>query len=216
MEDNALDFMKHIVPDDAAIATYTVEGTYRPLYCFVPADQPVDCLDVAACIEETLHILREAASAQSEPQGKAEDLIRNVLGLERRDILVGRDISEDDLTEIDLGYALPGQILSFQRVPQTALGFARQLYTRYQLCRMLDAHVSLGEVIDLYLSAYAPARGLPAFADWLQTECPLFRTFEDWLSDVYPEGDGRWFQFCTDRWIWELDNPDRTDRQDVS
>lgn len=61
-----------------------------------------------------------------------------------------------------------------------------------------------------------PACGLPAFADWLQTECPLFRTFEDWLSDVYPEGDGRWFQFCTDRRIWELDNPDRTDRQDVS
>lgn len=94
MEDNALDFMKHIMPDDAAIATYTVEGTYRPLYCFVPADQPVDFLDVAACIEETLHILREAASAQSEPQGKAEDLIRNVLGLERRDILVGRDFRQ--------------------------------------------------------------------------------------------------------------------------
>lgn len=94
-----------------AIALFTVEGEYRPLYCLVPDDQPVERLDLAGCLEETLHVILEKEEANGHSKSDAEEAVWAVMGARKRE---EKEEDEDSLIDIDLGYVLPGPILSFQ------------------------------------------------------------------------------------------------------
>ena len=101
--------IKQIKADDEAIYSYTTVGELGYSYCLGPSEGNTDCLDILGLIEHTLHRLLDDGCSSQE--------IRMIMGLVQRD-----DISDEDkdiytdTTDVDLGYIIPGQVASFQRI----------------------------------------------------------------------------------------------------
>ena len=77
--------------------------SYDEYSFIIPKDQSIDRIDIAGCIKETLHRILN--------NGGTETDIRSILGARKRDSLNMEVFEEDELTDIDLGYVLPGMLL---------------------------------------------------------------------------------------------------------
>lgn len=91
------------IGSDEAIGTYAFTGDYDEYSFIIPKDQSIDRIDIAGCIEETLHRILN--------NGGTETDIRSILGARKRDSLNMEVFEEDELTDIDLGHVLPGMLL---------------------------------------------------------------------------------------------------------
>ena len=91
------------IRSDEAIGTYAFTGDYDEYGFIIPKDKPIDRIDIVGCIEETLHRILD--------NGGTEMDVRSILGARRRDSMNMEDFEEDELTDIDLGYVLPGMLL---------------------------------------------------------------------------------------------------------
>lgn len=168
---NTLEWLKSILNEDEAIAEFTVAGMYQPGYCIIPAGVSTEYLDIAGCLEETLHRIIEATDQSGVPSNAVkEETIRNVLLADKED--AGDD---EEVTEIDLGYRIHGPLMTFKRLPLTAAGFEKKLYERYKLIWMLEHGITLREAFrdwNMYLS------GNRRDADVQTPE----ETFENWKN----------------------------------
>ena len=91
------------ISSDEAIGTYAFTGDHDEYNLIIPKGQSIDRIDIAGCIEETLHRILN--------NGGNETDIRSILGARKRDSLNMEEFEEDELTDIDLGYVLPGMLL---------------------------------------------------------------------------------------------------------
>ena len=91
------------ISSDEAIGTYAFTGDYDEYNLIIPKGQSIDRIDIAGCIEETLHRILN--------NGGNETDIRSIHGARKRDSLNMEEFEEDELTDIDLGYVLPGMLL---------------------------------------------------------------------------------------------------------
>lgn len=112
MEDCKPFDLSSLVFEGETIADYTITGTDTnwgaPLYqCIVPVEASTgQGVDIPASLEETLHrILADRMTV-----GDADDVLREVMGVEADSMLD----DEQPRSPIDLGYALPGAITSFE------------------------------------------------------------------------------------------------------
>ena len=81
----------------------------------------------------------EADDQSGVPSGAVTDeTIRSVLLADKKE-----DEDENGSLELDLGYRIHGQIMTFKRFPLTAVGFEKKLYERYKLIWMLDHGITL-------------------------------------------------------------------------
>ena len=101
--------------EETAVAQYTVSSWNTnfalPFYCVIPSGG-ADGVDVAGVLEENLHGILD--------HGGTADDVRQVLGLVPRDELDEDTLAEEDYTEIDLGYCIEGQLLTFEEVDPDA------------------------------------------------------------------------------------------------
>ena len=91
------------VASDEAIGSYAFTGDYDEYNLIIPKGQSIERIDIAGCLEQTLHRIID--------NGGTEMDIRSILGARKRDSLNMEDYEEDELTDIDLGYVLPGMLL---------------------------------------------------------------------------------------------------------
>ncbi|OLR56211.1 hypothetical protein BHK98_09135 [Hornefia porci] len=101
--------------EETAVAQYTISSwntNYAlPFYCVIPSGGAFG-VDVAGILEENLHGILD--------HGGTADDIRQVLGLVPRDELDEDTLAEEDYTEIDLGYCIEGQLLTFDEMDPDA------------------------------------------------------------------------------------------------
>lgn len=103
--------MRHLISelksfDDERLWTFTTTNNYYVEYGFLGKDTYLENLDVMGCIEETLHRMLDAGWTDKE--------IYEYLGaakFESMDELEYRNELGVEYTYIDLGYAIPGEIL---------------------------------------------------------------------------------------------------------
>lgn len=94
-----IDLLKRLSGEDEAIATFSHTGSYCLYQMIIPTDKPFEHLDLAACLEDTLHRLLD--------DGQSDDVIASVLGARQE----SADDAEDEVTYIDLGYIIPGLLM---------------------------------------------------------------------------------------------------------
>lgn len=102
--------------DGLGIYTYQIEGhntNYAmPYFCLAPADATPYTMDIVENMEQTMDNLLVSASP---------DDVREIMGLALRDELdEGTLADEDAYTDIDRGWCLDGQLLSFDKIPPDA------------------------------------------------------------------------------------------------
>jgi hypothetical protein len=219
---NIVDTIKDtLLRDGEAIAEFTVYGYYyTPGYCIVPDDRPTDRLDIAGCLEETLHrIIEEKHRADNQSLVNHPFFNDSEEGLVRQFMLADQDLSDEDegkdATEIDSGYRIHGPLISFRRVPLTADSFERKLYERYKLLWMLDQGITLQEAFAEWRDYCDPANGMDpgtsnedAFADWESNSGfsgSLYVCFDEFLNTEYKFDDERLMPWAEEREIWKLD-----------
>ena len=78
------------IGSNEAIGTYAFTGDYDEYSFIIPKDQSIDRIDIAGCIEETLHRILN--------NGGTETDIRSILGARKRDSLNMEVFEEDELT----------------------------------------------------------------------------------------------------------------------
>ena len=209
-----LEWIKSILNEDEAIAAFTVTGMYQPGYCIVPAGIPMEHLDIAGCLEETLHRIIEADDQSGGPSDAVtEETIHSVLLADKE-----ADEDENEALEIDLGYRIHGQIMTFKRVPLTAVGFEKKLYERYKLIWMMDHGITLFDAFAEWRDYCDPANGFDAdtsseaaFEDWEYNSCfsgSLYPCFEEYLETDYQIEEIRGTLTEDEQRCWELDQPD--------
>lgn len=222
---NIVETMKDaLLREGEAIAEFTVDGYYTPGYCIVPDDRPTDRLDIAGCLEETLHrIIEEKNMADN------QDLVNNVFNhlffnysaeeLIRRFMLADQDSSDEDEgedIEIDLGYRIHGPLTSFRRVPFTAISFEKKLYERYKLLWMLDQGITLQDAFSEWRDYCDPENDMDpgtsnedAFNDWEYNSGfsgSLYVCFDEFVNAEYSRlNDERLMPWIKERVIWTLD-----------
>ena len=212
-----LEWLRSVLHEDEAIAEFTVTGMYQPGYCIIPAGIPTEYIDIAGCIEETLHRIMEADDQSGVPSNVVNDeTIRSVLLADKEE-----DEDENGSLEIDLGYRIHGLIMTFKRVPLTAVGFEKKLYERYKLIWMLDHGITLFDAFAEWRDYCDPANGFEAdtsseaaFENW-EYNCgfsgSLYPCFEEYLETDYQMEDMRGIFTKDELRCWELDQPDRTE-----
>lgn len=208
-----LEWLKSVLCVDEAVAEFTVAGMYQPGYCIIPAGIPTEYLDIAGCLEETLHRIIEADDQSGVPSNAVKDeTIRSVLLADKED---GED--ENEALEIDLGYRIHGQIMTFKRLPLTASGFEKKLYERYKLIWMLDHGITLSEAFrdwSMYLSDADIKMPEEVFGNW-ENDCGfsgnLYPCFDEYLETEYQMEDMRLIFSEDEARCWELDQPESTE-----
>lgn len=95
--------LKDLVSDGEVLAEYVISGSYIPYHCIIERGST----DIASALEDTLHRILDA--------GGSEDDVYQILGA-----MIPNEKEWDELNEfdeyimIDLGYAIPGFIMSFR------------------------------------------------------------------------------------------------------
>lgn len=212
-----VDLGSYLLHEGEAFAEFTVEGQYTSGLCIVPDDKPVEQLDIAGCLEETLHrIIEEKRYADNEAQinhpfySESEaDLIGSIL-------MADQEPEEElDSVEIDLGYRIHGCLTSFERVPHTARCFEKKLYERYKLLWMMDHRITLFDAFAEWRDYCDPANGMDpgtfteeAFDSWENNSGfsgSLYRYFDGFVKREYRQKDDRLFFNKEEEKRWELD-----------
>ena len=212
-----LEWLRSVLHEDEAIAEFTVTGMYQPGYCIIPAGIPTEYIDIAGCIEETLHRIMEADDQSGVPSNAVNnETIRSVLLADTEE-----DEDENGSLEIDLGYRIHGQIVTFKRVPLTAVGFEKKMYERYKLIWMLDNGITLFDAFAEWRDYCDSENGFntgesseDAFEDW-ENNCgfsgSLYPCFEEYLETDYQMEDMRDIFNEDELRCWELDQPENTE-----
>lgn len=207
----------YLLHEGEALAKFGVEGQYTTGLCIIPDDKPVEQLDIAGCLEETLHRILEVKRYVDNKEQinhpfcwkSEEDLIWSILMANQE------PAEESDCTEIDLGYRIHGCLTSFQRVPFTAVGFEKKLYERYKLIWMLDQGITLFDAFAEWRDYCDPANGLDtdtsnedAFDSWEEDSGfsgSLYPCFGEFVEVEYSQKDDRLFFNVEEEKRWELD-----------
>ena len=212
---DTVEWLKALLNEDEAVAEFTVAGMYQPGYCIIPAGIQAEHLDIAGCIEETLHRIIEADDQSGVPSDAVTDeTIRSVLLADKKE-----DEDENGSIELDLGYRIHGPITTVKRVPLTSVGFEKKLYERFKLIWMLDHGITLFDAFAEWRDYCDPANGFEgdesseaAYEDW-EDECgfsgSLYPCFGEYLEIEYQMGDMRLIFSEDEARCWELDQPDR-------
>ena len=207
------EWLKSVLNEDEAIAEFTVTGMRQTGYCIVPADVSSEYIDIAGCLEETLHRIIEAEDQSGVPSDAVTDeTIRSVLLADKKE-----DEDENGSLELDLGYRIHGQIMTFKRVPLTAVGFEKKLYERYKLIWMLDHGITLFDTFAEWRDYCDPANGFEAdtsseaaFEDWEYNSGfsgSLYPCFEEYLETDYQMEDLQRTFTAHEQRCWRLDQP---------
>lgn len=94
--------LKDLVSDGEVLAEYVISGSYIPYHCIIERGST----DIASALEDTLHRILDAG-------GSKED-IYEILGAKIPNEEERRELQEfDEFIVIDLGYVIPGLIMSF-------------------------------------------------------------------------------------------------------
>lgn len=214
---NNCEWLKSLLNEDEAIAEFTVTEMYQPGYCIIPAGIPTEYIDIAGCIEETLHRIMEADDQSGVPSNVVNDeTISSVLLADKEE-----DEDENGSLEIDLGYRIHGLIMTFKRVPLTAVGFEKKLYERYKLIWMLDHGITLREAFrdwSMYLSWNRRDADIKTpeevFENW-ENDCgfsgSLYPCFDEYLETEYQLEDMRLIFSEDEKRCWELDQPENAE-----
>ena len=217
---NTLEWLKSVLNEDEAIAEFTVAGMYQPGYCIIPAGVSTEYLDIAGCLEETLHRILEANDQSGVPSNAVKDeTIRSVLLADKED--AGDD---EEVTEIDLGYRIHGPLMTFKRLPLSAVGFEKKLYERYKLIWMLDHGITLREAFrdwSMYLSWNRRDADIKTpeevFENW-ENDCgfsgSLYPCFDEYLETEYQLEDMRLIFSEDEARCWELDQPESAEEKE--
>lgn len=216
------EWLKSLLCEDEALAVFTVDGYYSQGYCIIPNDADPERVDIASLLELTLHRLldAEAESDGSDPvfcSYSIDEVIDHVL-LATQDTENEYADKEEEITEIDLGYIIPGLLTSFKRVPLTAVGFEKKLYERYKLLWMLDQGITLQDAFSEWRDYCDPENGFDrgtsnedAFDSW-ESDCgfsgSLYPCFGEFVDVEYQQGDERLMPWASERHIWKLDQPE--------
>ena len=194
-----LEWLRSVLHEDEAIAEFTVTGMYQPGYCIIPAGIPTEYIDIAGCIEETLHRIMEADDQSGVPSNVVNDeTIRSVLLADKEE-----DEDENGSLEIDLGYRIHGLIMTFKRVPHGITLF--------------DAFAEWRDYCDPANGFEADTSSEAAFENWEYTcgfSGSLYPCFEEYLETDYQMEDMRDIFNEDELRCWELDQPDRTEDSD--
>lgn len=213
-----LEWLKSVLNEDEAVAEFTVAGMYQPGYCIIPADVSTEYLDIAGCIEETLHRILEANDQSCVPSNAVKDeTIRSVLLADKEE--AGED---EEVTEIDLGYRIHGPLMTFKRLPLSAVGFEKKLYERYKIIWMLAHGITLFDVFAEWRDYCDPANGFDsslsseaAFEDYWGNNCgfagSLYPCFDEYLETEYQIKDKRFTFSKEEARCWELDQPEKAE-----
>lgn len=212
-----VDLGSYLLHEGEAFAEFTVEGQYTSGLCIVPDDKPVEQMDIAGCLEETLHrIIEEKRYADANMQihhpfysETEERLILSIL-------MADQEPEEElDSVEIDLGYRIHGCLTSFARVPHTARCFEKKLYERYKLIWMMDQNITLFDAFAEWRDYCDPANGMDpgtytedAFDSWEEDSgfCgSLYPCFDEFVAVEYSQKDDRLFFNEEEEKCWELD-----------
>lgn len=84
----------------------------NPSFCLAPATDDPETMDVQGAIEQTLHDLLD--------YGGTDEDVRAILGLVPHEELDEETLEGDEYTDIDLGWCIDGQLLSFERMDPEA------------------------------------------------------------------------------------------------
>ena len=212
-KDFALTYLKKLLSDDEAIASFTVEGEYTPGYCIIPNEMDISHIAFDTCLDETLHRILDDVDG---PAAEAEKLIRYVLLADTEK----PDAEDDDVIEIDLGFRIHGPILSVEHVPLTAVGLQKTLYERYKLIWMFDHGYTLFDAFSTwrrYCSDMDSFNDLVSdqelFANWELDDGfsgSLYVCFDEFVGAEYQMGDIRLFSAdAAEKRIWQLDQPEQ-------
>lgn len=99
--------------DELGVFLYSISGDYYPSFCLAPAMDNPETMDVQGAIEQTLHDLLD--------YGGTDKDIRTILGLVPHGELDEETLENDEYTDIDLGWCIDGQLLSFEKLdPETS------------------------------------------------------------------------------------------------
>ena len=98
--------------DELGVFLYSISGDYYPSFCLAPATDDPETMDVAGAIEQTLHDLLD--------YGGTDKDVRAILGLVPHEELDEETLEGDEYTDIDLGWCIDGQLLSFERMDPEA------------------------------------------------------------------------------------------------
>lgn len=94
--------LNDLVSDGEVFAKYAISDSYIPYYCIVRSGST----DIASALEDTLHRILDAG-------GSKEDVFE-ILGAKIPNEEEWRELQEfDEFIVIDLGYVIPGLIMSF-------------------------------------------------------------------------------------------------------
>lgn len=207
------EWLKGLLNEDEAIAEFTTAESYQTGYCIVPAYIPVENLDIAGCLEETLHRILDVEDKSGVPSKSVkEDTVRRILIADKE--VNEEDEDEDEIVEIDLGYRIHSHITSFTRVPLSAVGFEKKLYERFKLIWMLDHDITLSEAFrdwSMYLSDADIKTPEEVFENW-ENDCgfsgSLYPCFDEYLETEYQMEDMRLIFSEDEKRCWELDQPE--------
>ena len=215
-----LEWLKSVLCVDEAVAEFTVAGMYQPGYCIIPAGIPTEYLDIAGCLEETLHRIIETDDQSGVPSNAVKDeTIRSVLLADKED--AGDD---EEVTEIDLGYRIHGPLMTFKRLPLTAFGFEKKLYERFKLIWILEHGITLFDAFAEWRDYCDPANGFAsdesseaAFEEW-ENDCgfsgSLYPCFDEYLETEYQMEDMRLIFSEDEARCWELDQPESAEEKE--
>ena len=139
----------------------------------------------------------EADDQSGVPSGAVTDeTIRSVLLADKKE-----DEDENGSLELDLGYRIHGQIMTFKRFPLTAVGFEKKLYERYKLIWMLDHGITLFDAFAEWRDYCDPANGFEADTS---SEAAFE---EEYLKTEYQIEEMRGTLTEDEHRCWRLDQP---------
>lgn len=110
---SAEQIIRLFLSDDETIARYIVAGEYISGYCIVPSDEDLMQIDLAGCLEDTLHRLLEEKDEHPELDDLSPDDVVRMVMLADQNTYPNETEAEKDYGpfDIDLGYRLHGPIL---------------------------------------------------------------------------------------------------------
>lgn len=125
-------------PGEYALRVYTVDtlntNFARPCFAFGERTSDPEMEDVPGAIENTLHELLDSGATP-------EDVYR-IMGLVQESELSPETKEADSYLSIDLGYCIPGNIVSYEAVPESVATVPENVdYPRY--AEAMESHVPL-------------------------------------------------------------------------
>lgn len=94
--------------DELGVFMFSITGDYYPSFCLAPATDDPETMDVPGAIEQTLHDLLDYGGTNKD--------VRSILGLVPREELDEETLASDEYAEIDLGWCIDGQLLTFEKL----------------------------------------------------------------------------------------------------